>query len=78
MTTTPTQPISEALRAVFKRLHYPIDVMLPCVRWYVVYHLSLRHIEEMMAEGGVNVDHATIHRWALKILPILALVCRPR
>ena len=78
MKTTPTQPISEALRAVFRRLHYPIDVMLTCVRWYVAYPLSLRHIEEMMSERGVNVDHATIHRWALKMLPILALVCRRR
>ena len=78
MKTTPTQPISEALCAVFKRLHYPIDVMLTCVRWYVAYPLSLRHIEEIMAERGVNVDHATIHRWALKMLPILALVCRRR
>ena len=78
MKTTPTQPISEALRAVFRRLHYPIDVMLNCVRWYVAYPLSLRHIEEIMAERGVNVDHATIHRWALKMLPILAPVCRRR
>ena len=73
-----TQPISEALRAVFKRLHYPIGIMLTCVRWYVAYPLSLRHIEEMMAERSVNVDHATIHRWAQKRLPILAWVCRHR
>ena len=32
----------------------------------------------MMAERGVNVDPATIHRWALKMLPILAWVCRRR
>ena len=44
----------------------------------MAYPLSLRHIEEIMAERGVNVDHATIHRWALKMLPILALVCRRR
>ena len=31
------QPMSEALRAVFKRLHYPIEIMLTCVRWYVAY-----------------------------------------
>ena len=72
------QPMSEALRAVFKRLHYPIGIMLTCVRWYVAYPLSLRHIEEMMAERSVKVDHATIHRWALKMLPILAWVCRRR
>jgi putative transposase len=30
----------------------------------------------MMAERGVCVDHATVHRWAIKILPILAAVFR--
>ena len=44
----------EALRKVIKRLHYPIEVMLVCVRWYAAYPLSLRHIEEMMAERGVR------------------------
>ncbi len=49
----------EALRKVIKRLHYPLEVMLTCVRWYAAYPLSLRHIEEMMHERGVLVDHAT-------------------
>ena len=40
--------------------------------------LSLRHIEEMMAERGVCVDHATVHRWAMKILPVLAAALRRR
>ncbi|MEX3901598.1 IS6 family transposase, partial [Paraburkholderia sp. BR10954] len=40
--------------------------MLLCVRWYVAYPLSLRHLEQMMAERGVAVDHSTVHRWALK------------
>lgn len=47
-----------------------------CVRWYVAYPLSLRHIEELMHERGVFVDHTTIHRWSLKILPVLAAVLR--
>jgi putative transposase len=41
-----------------------------CVRWYVAYPLSLRHQEEMMAERGIAVDHSTVHRWALKLLPV--------
>jgi len=45
--------INSALRKVLKRLHYPLEVMLTCVRWYVAYPLSLRHIEEMMRERGV-------------------------
>jgi len=32
----------------------------------------------MMAERGVRVDHATVHRWALKMLPVLAAVFRRR
>ena len=40
--------------------------------------LSLRHIEEMMAERGVFVDHASVHRWSIKILPVLAAVFRRR
>jgi transposase-like protein len=54
---------------VLKRLHYPLDVMLLCVRWYVAYPLSLRHLEQMMAERGIAVYHSTVNRWALKLLP---------
>jgi putative transposase len=42
------------------------------------YPPSLRHIQEMMHERGVFLDHATVHRWALKILLILAHVFRRR
>jgi putative transposase len=66
------------LRKVLKRLHFPLEIMLVCVRWYAAYPLSLRNLEEMMAERGVAVDHATVHRWALKILPVLAKVFRSR
>lgn len=65
-----------ALRKVIKRVHYPL--ILTCVRWYAAYPLSLRHIEEMMAERGVCVDHAAVHRWAMNNLPVLAAVFRPR
>ena len=68
----------EALRKVIKRMHYPLEVMLTCVRWYAAYPLSLRHIEEMMQERGAFVDHATVHRWALKMLPVLAAIFRQR
>src|ERR1700753_896953 len=70
--------MNEALRKVIKRLHFPLEVMLTCVRWYVAYPLSFRHIEELMAERGVVVDHATVHRWSLKIVPVLAKVLRHR
>ncbi|MDN0075078.1 IS6 family transposase [Crenobacter sp. SG2303] len=60
-----------AWRKALKRLHFPIDVILLCVRWYLAYSLSLRNLEEMMAERGVAVDHATVHRWVIKLVPVL-------
>ena len=72
------QLVNSTLRGVLKRLHFPLEVMLVCVRWYAAYPLSLRNLEEMMAERGVFVDHATVHRWALKMLPTLAKVFRRR
>ena len=45
-----------------KGMHFPIDVILVCIRWSTVYPLSYRHLEEMMEERGVSVDHSTINR----------------
>lgn len=55
----------------FKGAHFPKDVLLTCVRWYVAYPLSTRHVEELMEERGVSVDHATINRWVIKYSPQL-------
>ena len=41
------------------------------VRWYLAYPLSYRHVEELMVERGVAVDHATIQRWVVKYSPQL-------
>ena len=43
-----------------KGMRFPIDVSLVCIRWYAAYPLSYRHLEEMMEERGVQVDHSTI------------------
>ena len=78
MTPLHVQLANSTLRGVIKRLHFPLKAMLVCVRWYAADPLSLRNLEEMMAEHGVEVDHATVHRWSLKILPVLAKVFRGR
>jgi putative transposase len=57
--------------SVFKGRHLDRSVILLCVRWYLAYSLSLRDLEEMMAERGISVDHATIHRWTVHYAPLL-------
>jgi|Tabmets5t2r1_1033131.scaffolds.fasta_scaffold71444_1 putative transposase len=55
----------------FKGAHFPKEVILTGVRWYVAYPLSTRHVEELLRERGVEVDHATINRWVIKYSPQL-------
>ena len=55
----------------FKGAHFPTEVILMGVRWYVAYPLSTRHVEELMEERGVEVDHSTINRWVIKYSPLL-------
>ena len=52
-----------------KGVHFDRDIVLLCLRWYLAYPLSYRHIEEMMQERGVSVDHSTLNRWVLKFTP---------
>src|SRR3954451_11060321 len=60
----------------FKGMRFPIDVILVCIRWYAAYPLSYRHLEEMMEERGIEVDHSSINRWAIRFLPLLEKVFR--
>jgi transposase-like protein len=60
----------------FKGMRFPIDVILVCIRWYVAYPLSYRHLEEIMDERGVCVDHSSINRWAIRFLPLIEKVSR--
>src|SRR5476651_1108524 len=31
---------------------------------------GLRNLEEMMAERGIEIDHSTVHRWVIKLVPL--------
>jgi putative transposase len=55
----------------FKGAHFPKEIILTGVRWYVAYPLSMRHVEELMQERGVSVDHSTINRWVVRYSPQL-------
>jgi putative transposase len=64
----------------FKGAHFPPEVILTGIRWYLAYPLSTRHVEELLEERGINVDHSTINRWVIKYSPQLEEVfhCRKR
>ncbi|MTI16834.1 IS6 family transposase [Rhodobacteraceae bacterium RKSG542] len=53
----------------FKGRHFTGEVVLWAVRWYRRHGISYRDLEQMMAERGVRVDHATIYRWVQSYAP---------
>ena len=67
------------LRKVLKRLHYPLEVMMVCSSLVCRIPAQPSPSERNdCQERGVFVNRSTVHRWALKILPISALIFRRR
>ncbi|MBL4766608.1 MAG: IS6 family transposase [Rhodobacteraceae bacterium] len=62
----------------FKGNHFPKSVILFAVFFYVRYGVSYRDLEEIMAERGVEIDHATLNRWVVKFSPLIAANAQSR
>jgi transposase-like protein len=54
---------------LFDGRHFDRENIVPCVRWYLRYKLSLRDQVEMMAERGLSLAHTTIMRWVKRFTP---------
>ena len=50
----------------FKRRHFKQDIMMMSMRWYLSYALSYRHVEELLLERGVSIDHSTVQRYSVQ------------
>jgi len=62
----------------FKGAHFPKDVILHAVFFYLRYGVSYRDLEEIMAERGVNLDHAPLNRWVSRYAVLIADAARYR
>ena len=67
-----TTPIS------YKRHRFPPALIAHVVWLYVRFNLSLREIEEMLLERGIELSHEPIRRWAIKFAPQIARNLRRR
>ena len=56
---------------MFKWRQTAPELILCAVRWYLRYSLSLRDVEELFAERGLEADHTTIWRWVQRYGPEL-------
>ena len=55
----------------FKRHPFPATVILQAARRYFRFTLSIRDVEELMAEGGVEVSREAIRFPAIKFGPLM-------
>jgi IS6 family transposase len=55
--------------AIFKWRQTGPELILCTVLWYLRHSLSLRDVEELLAERGLEADHTTIWRWVQRYGP---------
>src|SRR5712692_10407011 len=56
---------------IFKWRQTEPVLILSAVRWYLRYSLSLRDVEELLKERGLEVDHTTVWHWVQRYGPEL-------
>lgn len=59
------------LPAIFKWRQTEPVLILCAVRWYLRYSLSLRDVEELLDERGLQTGHTTVWRWVQRYGPEL-------
>lgn len=67
-----TSPVS------YKRHRFPHEIIAHAVWLYVRFNLSLREVEEMLLERGIDVSCETVRRWMVKYGPGIARNLRRR
>ena len=61
----------------FKWRHYPGDIIMWCVRWYLRSPISVAQMGEMARERGLAISPSCVWRWVQTYGPELDKRCRP-
>tara|TARA_B100000686_G_C16794342_1_gene981157 strand:+ start:2949 stop:3170 length:222 start_codon:yes stop_codon:yes gene_type:complete len=56
----------------FKYYKSSSEIIKMAIMYYVRYPLSLRQVEDILHERGIDICHETIHYWWNKLGPIVA------
>ena len=62
----------------YKRHRFPPQIIAHAVWLYCRFNMSLREIEELLLERGIDVSYETIRRWVAKFGPAIARGLRHR
>lgn len=56
----------------YKRHRFPPEIIAHAVCLYFRFNLSLREIEEMLLERGIDASDETVRRWTRKFGSLIA------
>lgn len=62
----------QAFDISFKRHRFSPQIVAHAVWLYLRFNLSLREVEEMPLERGIDVSYETVRRWIAKFGPKIA------
>ena len=65
-------------RDPFKYFHSSPEIIRLAVMMYVRFPLSLRNVEDLLHERGIDISHETVRFWWLRFGPIFAAEIRKR
>ena len=63
-------------RLCFKRHRFPPDVIRHVVWLYFRFTLSIRDVEELLAQRGISGSYETVRCWTIKFDPKIAAKLR--
>ena len=64
--------------ACYKCHRFPAAIIAHTVWLHLRFSLSLRAVEEMLLERGIEVSYGTLRRWVAKFGPVIARGLRRR
>ena len=62
----------------FKRHRFPPDIIRYAVWLYFRFTLSIRDVEELLAQRGIEVSREAVRCWVIKFGPLMAANLRRR
>src|SRR5436189_3114317 len=65
-------------RSLFRGYRFPPEVIAHAVWLYFRFHLSLRNVQDLLAERGLVVSHESIRQWCDTFGPTFAAGLRKR
>jgi len=65
-------------RDPFKYFHSSPEIIRLAVKMYVRFPLSLRNVEGLLHERGINISHETVRFWWNRFGPMFAAEIRKR